>query len=541
MMVSYVCKYTPIELFAGFGQETAPLEAMASEYPEADKRGHINLCGFGKSVLQAVCDGRAEELVLVNCCDVMRRVYDIAQKSGKCRFLFLLDLPHETYGCSRTVFLRQILLLKDAYARYCGKTFDEQRFLDAFRKKEAPTQPYIGLVGARADASLVSLVAEKTGLSVENHTCVGNRDVARPSGTGDALYEAYAASLLSQLPCRRMDAERGRDILYRDPLLVGLVYHAMKFCDFSQMEYQEQVKGFSVPSVRIETDYTLQSEGQLATRLEAYRETVGEKRKKIMHGNGMYVAGIDSGSTSTDVVIMDRNRKLIAEVIIPTGGGAQASGEASLKEALEKAHLSREDIACVVATGYGRDYLSGDEAITEISCHAKGAFFLDRSIRTVIDIGGQDSKVIKLDENGNVKNFAMNDKCAAGTGRFLEMMARTLGLDIDAMAALGDTAKEEITISSMCTVFAESEVVSLVAKNKNVGDIIHALDNAVANKTAILVNRLGLEEKVMLTGGVARNLGVVHAIERKLSVHLVVSPMAQLCGALGAALFALDS
>jgi predicted CoA-substrate-specific enzyme activase len=240
------------------------------------------------------------------------------------------------------------------------------------------------------------------------------------------------------------------------------------------------------------------------------------------------------------VVILDRERKIVASVIFPTGAGAKLSGDEALKKALAQANLGRHDIACVVATGYGRDYLNGDEAITEISCHAKGAFFLDPSVRTVIDIGGQDSKVIKLDDKGGVVNFAMNDKCAAGTGRFLEMMAGALGMNIDQMARLGDTAKEKIVISSMCTVFAESEVVSLVAQNKDVGDIIHALDNAVANKTAVLVNRLGMEEKVMLTGGVARNLGVVHAVERRLSVRLVVSPLAQLCGAIGASLFALD-
>jgi predicted CoA-substrate-specific enzyme activase len=133
----------------------------------------------------------------------------------------------------------------------------------------------------------------------------------------------------------------------------------------------------------------------------------------------------------------------------------------------------------------------------------------------------------------------MNDKCAAGTGRFLEMMARALDMDIDQMARMGDTANEKIVISSMCTVFAESEVVSLVAKNKDVGDIVYALDASVASKIAVLVGRVGLAPPVMLTGGIAKNPGVVHALERKLSVPLAISPMAQLCGAIGAALFAL--
>jgi predicted CoA-substrate-specific enzyme activase len=313
----------------------------------------------------------------------------------------------------------------------------------------------------------------------------------------------------------------------------------MKFCDYSQMEYRENMGSFPVPTVRIETDYTLQGDGQLSTRLEAFRETIEGDKPHTMESEENYVAGIDSGSTSTDVVIMDRKKKVIASVIVATGGGAQKSAEDCLAKALEEAHLERKEVGRVVATGYGRDYLSGENAaVTEISCHAKGARFLDPRVRTVIDIGGQDSKVISLSEEGKVANFAMNDKCAAGTGRFLEMMARTLGISLSEMATLGITCSEDLSISSMCTVFAESEVVSLVARNKKKGDIIHALDKSVASKIAALVHRVGLTEPCMLTGGVAQNKGVVHALEEKLHVKLVVSPEAQLCGALGAALFA---
>jgi predicted CoA-substrate-specific enzyme activase len=538
-MIRYVCKYTPIELFAGFGVSCKPLEAMASQYPDADRLGHANLCGFGKSVIQAVGDGDAEELVLVNCCDVMRRVADIARKSGKCRFLFLLDLPHEDIACSRSLFVREILRLKDAYTRYSGKEFSVERFLSAFVPEKKASGTYIGLVGARADASLAAFVSQKTGYPVENHTCLGNRFVPRPEGTGDAMWDAYAAALLAQIPCVRMDRNVGRSALYHDPQLAGVVYHAMKFCDFSQMECNEALASCSVPSIRIETDYTTQSEGQLTTRLEAFRETLDKTKEPPMKIRDGFVAGIDSGSTSTDVVVMDQNQTIVASVILPTGRGARASGEEALGKALEEAGISRGQVVRVVATGYGRDSFGDDQRITEISCHAKGAHFLDPSVRTVIDIGGQDSKAIRLDEAGGVVNFAMNDKCAAGTGRFLEMMARALDMDIDQMARMGDTANEKIVISSMCTVFAESEVVSLVAKNKDVGDIVYALDASVASKIAVLVGRVGLTEPVMLTGGVAKNPGVVHALERKLSVPLAISPMAQLCGAIGAALFAL--
>lgn len=194
-----------------------------------------------------------------------------------------------------------------------------------------------------------------------------------------------------------------------------------------------------------------------------------------------------------------------------------------------------------MTTGYGRTAIeSGDKSITEITCHARGAHYLNPDVRTVIDIGGQDSKVIRLDETGAVVNFVMNDKCAAGTGRFLEMMARTMEMDLDQMSVTGLDYQEDITISSMCTVFAESEVVSLIAQNKAPDDIVHGLNKAVAAKTAALVQRVGGEEKYMMTGGVSKNQGLVQTLEEKLSAKLVISENAQLCGALGAALYAAD-
>ena len=257
-------------------------------------------------------------------------------------------------------------------------------------------------------------------------------------------------------------------------------------------------------------------------------------------GKGYFV-GIDSGSTSTDVVILDKNRQIVAGIILPTGAGAAIGAERALEEALKDAGLTREDIDALVTTGYGRTAIQdGDKSITEITCHARGAHYLDPSVRTVVDIGGQDSKVIRLDEQGNVVNFVMNDKCAAGTGRFLEMMARTMEMSLDQLGNCGIQYKEDITISSMCTVFAESEVVSLIAQNKETDDIVHGLNKAVAAKTAALVKRVGGEEKYMMTGGVSRNQGLVKTLEERLGTKLVISEQAQLCGALGAALFAAD-
>ena len=285
----------------------------------------------------------------------------------------------------------------------------------------------------------------------------------------------------------------------------------------------------------------------MKTRVEAFAERLPQKSSKAdaklpqQQGTRFY-GGIDSGSTTTNVVILDSNRKIAGSAIVATGARAAQGARAALEQALAQAHLRREDLTDLVATGYGRAYIgAGDREVTEITCHARGAFFLDPSVRTIIDIGGQDSKAIRIDENGAVRTFAMNDKCAAGTGRFLEMMARTLELSMDEMSRIGLHWKEDITISSMCTVFAESEVVSLIAQNKRTADIVHGLNNAVASKAAALAARVDPTERFMMTGGVASNAGVVRAISEKLGTKLLVVPEHQLCGALGAALLAMKS
>ena len=185
---------------------------------------------------------------------------------------------------------------------------------------------------------------------------------------------------------------------------------------------------------------------------------------------------------------------------------------------------------------------SGDDSITEITCHAKGAHYLNPKVRTVIDIGGQDIKAISIDENGAVTNFLMNDKCAAGTGRFLEMMARTLGLSLEEMSTKGLEWKENVVISSMCTVFAESEVVSLVAQNKNVADIIHGLNVSVASKVGALAARLGKNNlgEYMMTGALPKTKESPMPLKKSSAQKLYICDEAQLCGALGAALFAYE-
>ena len=543
----YVCKYTPIELLTALGAECENLNGMQEGFDRADQLAHSNICGFGKSLLEAVLSGQVHELVLVNCCDTIRSVYDVLAESGKLDFLYIVDMLHSGGECSRQRTAAQLKGLAKAYAAYKGTTFDAKAFRAAFHAPEKTRGPHISVLGARMGKELFEMVQNAMPYPVENETCVHNRSVGEvlppEDADFDALMDWYAAELLGQVPCMRMMDNTGRKRLFNDPDLKGIIYHTVKFCDFYSFEYAQVKQSVAVPLLKIESDYTLQSSGQLLTRLEAFAEGMDASRcegKEIQMGKG-YFAGIDSGSTSTDVVILDKDKKMVTGVILPTGAGAAVGAERALEQALEQAGLQREDIDAIVTTGYGRTAIQdGDKSITEITCHARGAHYLDPSVRTVIDIGGQDSKVIRLDENGAVVNFVMNDKCAAGTGRFLEMMARTMEMNLDEMSKAGLKYKEDITISSMCTVFAESEVVSLIAQNKPTDDIVHGLNKAVASKTAALAKRVGGEERYMMTGGVSKNEGLVKTLEEKLGTTLVVSDKAQLCGALGAALFAID-
>ena len=557
-MIYYVCKYTPIELFRGFGEECSVLEEMPENFEQSDQIAHANLCGFGKSVIQAVLEGKVEQLVLVNCCDSMRRVYDIVESTGKCKFLYMLDLPHDDNECEKVKFAGTIRRLKKAYEAYSGKVFDKRAFIKSFITPEMNTEPYIGVLGVRVSGILEDMIRDNIQMDVENLTCTGGRKLSVVQDEmwnmeEEELFLSYADVLLGQMPCFRMNRSIRRNRLYLDPNLKGIIYHTIKFCDYYGFEYASIKRDIKVPLLKIETDFTSQSAGQLLTRIQAFEETIegsedmdpgkgiSEEARKKMESGIFYVAGIDSGSTSTDVVILDQDGKIKSTMIIPTGGGAMMSAEKSLDLAIEKAGIKKEEIVRIDTTGYGRSYIdSGDDSITEITCHAKGANYLNPNVRTIIDIGGQDSKVIRLSESGAVETFAMNDKCAAGTGRFLEMMARTLQMKLPEMSELGLDWHNDVTISSMCTVFAESEVVSLIARSTAPADIIHGLNKSVAGKTAALARRTGGVAPFVMTGGVARNRGVVKELETALKAPVEVSEYSQLCGSLGAALFALE-
>lgn len=256
----------------------------------------------------------------------------------------------------------------------------------------------------------------------------------------------------------------------------------------------------------------------------------------------MIVAGIDIGSITTDALLFDKEKGIVGYTILQTGADSRRVSDAAIDKVLAEAGRSRSDLSFVVATGCGRKRASlAKETITEITCIAKGVNYLFPEARTIIDIGGQDTKAVRIDPKGRVIEFEMNDKCAAGTGRFIEVMASALKVDLDKIGELSLKHRNDVTISSICTVFAESEVISLVSEGEELEDILYGIHRAIADRTMGLVNRLGgIEQDVVMAGGVAKNLGVVRALENVMGTGIKIPSEPQVVSALGAALLAIE-
>ena len=543
-MLGYICKYTPVELFESMGVSMERIEPDVTSFSQADTRMHPNICSFVKGVLEEVIRSDYEGVILTTCCDSIRRLFDVLKEEYPDKFIYILDIPRITKDAGIALYRQRIEAMVNAYETFSGKKFNPGRFQEYLKKKksgqkkeEQKKNVTIGILGARASREMKDILQKKQIRVAFDLTCTGlERKILVEE---DDVMTGYARGLLSQFPCMRMEQASNRDELIRRyaDSVDGILYHTVQFCDNYSYEYAWLKNWLKKPVLQLETDYTRQSYGQMLTRIEAFAESLQPKTRPIrMHKEGletMYVLGIDSGSTSTNAVIMNQDRTIIASSVIRTGAKSGDSAERILSDVLQKAKLERKDLARIVSTGYGRVSIAfADENVTEISCHGKGAHYFD--------IGGQDSKAISLDENGEVHDFVMNDKCAAGTGRFLEMIARTLEVDISELGAIALTSTEHIEITSMCSVFAESEVISLIANNKEKADIANGVCHAIAGKAFSLLKRVGLEPEFMMTGGVAKNPGVVRAVEEKLQARLYICEEPEIVGATGAALYALE-
>ena len=250
----------------------------------------------------------------------------------------------------------------------------------------------------------------------------------------------------------------------------------------------------------------------------------------------IYFAGIDLGSTMTKIVIIDDDERILACVIHHTGAEHRHLANRVMEEGLEKASLAIDDISFVMATGYGRINVPfADRQVTELSCHARGIASIFPDVRLAIDIGGQDAKGLKI-RDGKLLDFVMSDKCAAGTGRFLEVIAAALGLEVEDLGDISLRSRQKVSVSSICTVFAQQEVVNHLSAGVPLEDVVAGLHDAIASRTARMVGRLKVEPDVVFTGGVAKNVGVVRALEENLGCPVLVPEEPLISGALGAAL-----
>ncbi len=576
-MIGYVCKYTPVELLKAMGADPVRIDPQVSEFTEADTLMHPNTCSYAKSVLEEMKIHDYEGIVLTTCCDSIRRLYDTLCQLYPDKFFYLLDIPRKMKGLAGELYTKQLLAMVEAYGEFTGEPLEQAAVLKELKEilkrqqaeaylKKAPTAQgalRIGIMGARCPMSIRELLLRNGAQIAFDLTCTGMERSEQmkgriPRDTTLVTMQTYGEALLNQVPCSRMVNASGREQFlegFRDSL-DGIVYHTVKFCDSYSYEYTDLHNTTTVPVLKVETDLTRQCEGQIRTRIEAFLESLsgmdeqvddriaaGRRRMKGEESlDKILVMGVDSGSTSTNAVIMNGNKELLADVVIRTGAKTSESAKRALDEVLTKAGIQKEDLALIVSTGYGRVSIPyADKNVTEISCHGKGALYFNPQIRTILDIGGQDSKAISLNADGEVTDFVMNDKCAAGTGRFLEAMARTLEVGIEELGPISLASTKEVEISSMCTVFAESEVISLIAQNTEKSDIARGVHRAIAGKAFSLLRRVGLNGEFMMTGGVAKNEGVVKEVEEKIGASLFLCEKPDIVGAVGAALYALEA
>jgi (R)-2-hydroxyacyl-CoA dehydratese activating ATPase len=254
-----------------------------------------------------------------------------------------------------------------------------------------------------------------------------------------------------------------------------------------------------------------------------------------------YAAGVDVGSTQTKAVVIDATRRIVARALTDTGANVTRAAENAFQQALAAADVREEEVEYVVGTGYGRYKVTfGNTQVTEISCHGRGAVQMFPGTRTVIDMGGQDTKAIRVSPAGEIVDFCMNDKCAAGTGRFLGAASAALRIPLDQLGPTALRGERPVKISTTCTVFAESEVLSWLGKGKKIEDILLGVHQSIAMRSGALLRRVGVEEEITFTGGVARNAAMIEALSQRIGVRPNVSDDSHFMGALGAALFALD-
>ena len=375
-MLGYICKYAPVEIFQAMGVEMERIEPDVANFNQAEIRMHPNICSFAKGVLEEVMKKDYEGVILTTCCDSIRRLYDVLREEFPEKFIYMLDTPRITKEAGIALYEQRIRVMIQEYEKFSGKKFQEDKFLEYLKERQEEQQyaiknnsVNIGIIGARANESIKKILEEKGANVAFDLTCTGlGRKILADE---KEILGGYVRGLLSQFPCMRMELASNRDELIRRfaGSVDGIIYHTVQFCDNYAYEYAWVKEWLDRPMLLLETDYTRQSSGQIRTRIEAFLESltpdIPQPKKTGKGDKTMYVMGIDSGSTSTNAVIMDQDRKIRAFSVVRTGAKSGVSAQKALEEVLEKAGLSREDISWIVSTGYGRVSIDfADENVT---------------------------------------------------------------------------------------------------------------------------------------------------------------------------------
>lgn len=549
--VPIFCSLLPVELLEAAGLTPRFLEGDAL-FRESSGAClfHDNLCPYVKALHEYLSEHQDEFglIVIPTACDAQKKLFNACRTTIDHRKLFLLDFPHvKTEGAVQFLAAqyRRLLckcatlpLTPSPRGRGMGKGIETPPEDGALKK--------IAIIGSNLPLKVVTNLLGQHGYKPAflNH-CLEKGRAANEGCKAlmDASLVDYARYTLSKNSCpRTIDNGYKKELAEKitNDGFLGLIAVTFKFCDFQPFDYL-YLKGLlpsDFPILLLEHEGRTENEGQIMTRVEAFLEKLKGKRKKEKVGEGdksLYFVGIDSGSHATKLVCIDKDGGIIFHKVVPTGTSIQKSSESLMLELMKQ--IGRKDNLFVTATGYGRNQVQDcNDKVTEITCHAKGVYHRLRRGGTIIDIGGQDSKAIYIGKSGEVIRFAMNDKCAAGTGRFLEVISDRLGVSLEEFAELALQSKEVIPISNMCTVFAESEVISMLAKGHSTKEIAKGIHKAIAERTASLVRRIDGAPPYFMTGGVAKNRAIVGALSHELGndVHVVEEP--QFSGALGAAL-----
>ncbi len=589
-MTGYVCKYAPVEVLAGFSVEAKMVQPYSGTIDESGGYMEAYLCPYSKAVLAAVLEGAYNEIIITDCCEGFKNLADAIERKTNIK-VFRLSLP--SGDDAPALYATEIKRFIQSYVVAHNLGFDMEKFVEKLKVAERkPGYPHVALMGASTPEWFAAAFSKMSELPLINYSCVQpKRYFDNVDGRGSvAVLDWYAEQLVNELPSPLLSREDMRAKLIGGRDIVGIVYNEPSGCGIYNSEYIDMVD--EVPLLRMDMGFGepfgrpaisklhsfLKDNGWLMPWPEkpaaAARAESGVKRapsegaksapvpakpaeapakpvpapkpapprqKPAVEMEGDFYVGIDSGRVATKVLILDSGKKIVASGAVITGSKTRQGALMAMGALLTQKKISRKSVRQIVATGHGRNAITdAGKDINEIDCHAKGALFLFPGASTIIDIGGQDCKVIEVDHDGNVVDFSMNDKCAAGTGMFLDMMAKKLGIGIDAFSVHADDYGKDLIISGNCAVFAGAEVDSFLAEGQSKRDIIHAVNGSIANRITGIIASYGCMPAFVLTGGVAKDKGLVEELSLRVGEPMFVPDDPSMAGALGAALFALE-